>query len=53
MGQTDFSCFLQPWPIVEGFLRDLPDGAVGLDIGCGNGKYLKVNPNIFVAASDR
>lgn len=28
-------------------------GSVGLDIGCGNGKYLAVNPNIFIVASDR
>ena len=44
---------LEPWPIVERFLNDLPDGAVGLDIGCGNGRYLAVNPNIFILASDR
>jgi tRNA (uracil-5-)-methyltransferase TRM9 len=44
---------LKPWPIVERFLKDLPDGSVGLDIGCGNGKYLTVNPNIYIIASDR
>ena len=44
---------LQPWPIVERFLLDQPSGAVGLDIGCGNGKYLSVNPNVFILASDR
>ncbi|KAI4122264.1 MAG: hypothetical protein LQ338_005911 [Usnochroma carphineum] len=43
----------KPWPIVEGFLQDLPGGSVGLDVGCGNGKYLAVNPNIFILASDR
>ncbi|KAL0258741.1 tRNA methyltransferase, has a role in tRNA modification [Diplodia seriata] len=43
----------KPWPIVERFLKGLPDGAVGLDIGCGNGKYLAVNPNVYIVASDR
>lgn len=43
----------KPWPIVERFLQQMPAGSVGLDIGCGNGKYLAVNPNIFILASDR
>ena len=43
----------KPWPIIERFLKDLPDGSVGLDIGCGNGKYLAVNSNIYILASDR
>ena len=43
----------KPWPIVERFLKDLAPGSVGLDIGCGNGKYLAVNPNVFIVASDR
>ncbi|KAI9815727.1 MAG: tRNA methyltransferase, has a role in tRNA modification [Pycnora praestabilis] len=43
----------KPWPLVEKFLRDLPDGSIGLDIGCGNGKYLAVNPNVFILGSDR
>ncbi|KAK5122776.1 hypothetical protein LTR85_003691 [Meristemomyces frigidus] len=43
----------KPWPIIERFLKDLPVGSVGLDIGCGNGKYLAVNPHIFIVGSDR
>ncbi|KAL7274498.1 tRNA methyltransferase, has a role in tRNA modification [Rhizina undulata] len=43
----------KPWPIVERFLRSLPIGSVGLDVGCGNGKYLTVNPNVFIVGSDR
>ena len=43
----------KPWPIIERFLKDLPNGSVGLDIGCGNGKYLAVNPDIFMVGSDR
>ena len=43
----------QPWPIIERFLTSLPDGAIGLDVGCGNGKYLAVNPRVFIVGSDR
>lgn len=43
----------KPWPIVERFLSELPDGSIGIDVGCGNGKYLTVNPKIFIIASDR
>ena len=43
----------KPWPIVERFLKDRPDGSIGLDVGCGNGKYLAVNPKIFILGSDR
>ncbi|KAK5108096.1 hypothetical protein LTR62_008813 [Meristemomyces frigidus] len=43
----------KPWPIIERFLKGLPDGSIGLDIGCGNGKYLAVNPAIFIVGSDR
>lgn len=30
----------QPWPLIERFLATLPAGALGLDAGAGNGKYL-------------
>ncbi|KAL6234252.1 hypothetical protein BDW75DRAFT_231286 [Aspergillus navahoensis] len=43
----------KPWPIVERFLQDQRPGAVGLDIGCGNGKYLAVNKSVYIVASDR
>ncbi|KAA8647519.1 tRNA (carboxymethyluridine(34)-5-O)-methyltransferase [Aspergillus tanneri] len=43
----------KPWPIVEQFLKELAPGSVGLDVGCGNGKYLPVNPDVFIVASDR
>ncbi|KAK6341103.1 tRNA methyltransferase, has a role in tRNA modification [Orbilia brochopaga] len=43
----------KPWPIVHKFLSDLSPGAVGVDIGCGNGKYLNVNTDIFIVGSDR
>jgi tRNA (uracil-5-)-methyltransferase TRM9 len=43
----------QPWPIIERFLKGLEPGSVGLDVGCGNGKYLAVNHDIFIVGSDR
>ncbi|KAF2722054.1 S-adenosyl-L-methionine-dependent methyltransferase [Polychaeton citri CBS 116435] len=43
----------KPWPIIERFLQTLPAGAVGIDVGCGNGKYLAVNKDIFIVGSDR
>lgn len=43
----------KPWPIVHDFLLSLPPGSVGLDVGCGNGKYLTVNRDIFIIGSDR
>lgn len=43
----------KPWPIVESFLQSLTPGSIGLDIGCGNGKYLTVNKDVFIIGSDR
>ncbi|KAI9789000.1 MAG: tRNA methyltransferase, has a role in tRNA modification [Piccolia ochrophora] len=43
----------KPWPLVEQFLNDLPVGSIGLDVGCGNGKYLSVNSNVYMIGSDR
>lgn len=43
----------KPWPFVQQFLTSLPPGSVGLDIGCGNGKYIPVNPTLHMLASDR
>jgi tRNA (uracil-5-)-methyltransferase TRM9 len=48
-----FSLFEKPWPIIERFLQNLTPGSVGLDVGCGNGKYLAVNRDVFIVASDR
>ena len=38
---------------MERFLKDRAPGSIGVDVGCGNGKYLAVNPDIFIVASDR
>ncbi|CUM64572.1 uncharacterized protein PRCAT00002179001 [Priceomyces carsonii] len=43
----------KPWPIVEKFLNSQEDYSVGLDVGCGNGKYLGVNKNLYIIGSDR
>ncbi|KAF2016441.1 S-adenosyl-L-methionine-dependent methyltransferase [Aaosphaeria arxii CBS 175.79] len=43
----------KPWPIVERFLEERPDGAIGADVGCGNGKYLSINDKVFIVGSDR
>lgn len=34
-------------------MTSLPAGAVVLDVGCGNGKYFDLRPDIFVLGSDR
>ncbi|KAJ6262135.1 hypothetical protein Dda_2940 [Drechslerella dactyloides] len=43
----------KPWPIVNEFLSGLSPGSIGVDLGCGNGKYLNVNPDIYIVGSDR
>jgi tRNA (uracil-5-)-methyltransferase TRM9 len=43
----------KPWPLVSHFLLSQPPGSVGLDVGCGNGKYLSVNPHVYLVGSDR
>ncbi|KAI1487926.1 S-adenosyl-L-methionine-dependent methyltransferase, partial [Biscogniauxia mediterranea] len=43
----------KPWPFVADFLLSQPPGSVGLDVGCGNGKYLGVNRDVFIVGSDR
>lgn len=41
------------WPLISSFLTAQPPGATGLDVGCGNGKYLPVNPTLHIFGSDR
>lgn len=43
----------KPWPIVEEFLQGRTKGQVGIDVGCGNGKYLGVNKDVYIVGSDR
>ncbi len=42
-----------PWPRVAAYLEAQDAGAIGLDVGCGNGKYLHVNPALHMLGSDR
>ncbi|OAA80195.1 tRNA methyltransferase [Akanthomyces lecanii RCEF 1005] len=42
-----------PWPRVAAYLAAQHAGAIGLDVGCGNGKYLDVNPALHMLGSDR
>ncbi|KAF7662152.1 hypothetical protein LDENG_00243880 [Lucifuga dentata] len=42
-----------PWPRVCHFLSSLPPGSVLADVGCGNGKYLGVNPRVTTVGCDR
>lgn len=40
------------WPKVQAFLNSLPLGSLILDAGCGNGKYLGLNPNCYFIGCD-
>ncbi|XP_045520636.1 uncharacterized protein LOC123711843 [Pieris brassicae] len=40
-------------PAVTTFLKELEPGALVCDVGCGNGKYLSVNPSVFAVGGDR
>nr|GMD88764.1 alkylated DNA repair protein alkB homolog 8 [Ipomoea batatas] len=40
------------WPKVSAFLNSLPVGSLILDAGCGNGKYLGLNPNCLFIGCD-
>ncbi|CAG8488355.1 1937_t:CDS:2 [Scutellospora calospora] len=43
----------KPWPVVEEFLKNLDVGSIGADIGCGNGKYLGINKDVYMIGLDR
>ncbi len=44
----------KPWPKIEKFLNEeMKDGDIVMDIGCGNGKYLGVNPKLYMIGTDR
>ncbi|XP_004605211.2 alkylated DNA repair protein alkB homolog 8 isoform X2 [Sorex araneus] len=42
-----------PWPRIVEFLKALPAGSLVADIGCGNGKYLGLNTELFMIGCDR
>lgn len=43
----------KPWPKIEAFLNELEPGSLVFDVGCGNGKYLGVNPHLLMVGTDR
>ncbi|XP_073518296.1 tRNA (carboxymethyluridine(34)-5-O)-methyltransferase ALKBH8 isoform X5 [Phyllobates terribilis] len=42
-----------PWPKVVDFLMGLSAGSLVADVGCGNGKYIGVNKNLYMIGCDR
>ncbi|KAF3339087.1 alkylated DNA repair protein alkB 8 [Carex littledalei] len=40
------------WPKVAAFLNSIKPGSIILDAGCGNGKYLGLNPDCFYIGCD-
>lgn len=40
------------WPKVKQFLLEQEPGSIVADVGCGNGKYLHINENIFKLGCD-
>uniref|UniRef100_A0A0G4GWI3 Methyltransferase type 11 domain-containing protein n=1 Tax=Chromera velia CCMP2878 TaxID=1169474 RepID=A0A0G4GWI3_9ALVE len=43
----------KPWPKAASFVSNLPCGSVLLDVGCGNGKYLRGDPHVMKIGNDR
>ena len=42
-----------PWPKIADFLKAQPLGSIVADVGCGNGKYLGINDQLYMTGSDR
>jgi tRNA (uracil-5-)-methyltransferase TRM9 len=42
-----------PWPLVVKFIRSQPAGSVGIDVGCGSGRYMGVRDDILLLGCDR
>ncbi|BFZ15084.1 hypothetical protein BsWGS_18123 [Bradybaena similaris] len=40
------------WPRVKQFLKELEPGSLVADVGCGNGRYLSINPTTFKLGCD-
>ncbi|EUC57862.1 S-adenosyl-L-methionine-dependent methyltransferase, putative [Rhizoctonia solani AG-3 Rhs1AP] len=38
----------KPWPVITKFLESVPTGAIGLDAGTGNGKYLPLSEGRYL-----
>ncbi|CAO3639109.1 unnamed protein product [Cunninghamella blakesleeana] len=55
---TRYKCYYEPYFLTSlascrRFLFNLSLGSLGADVGCGNGKYIGVNPKVFMSGSDR
>lgn len=42
----------KPWAQVEKYILEQTPGSIGVDIGCGNGKYLRY-PHVYIIGNDR
>ncbi|KAF8709003.1 Methyltransferase domain, partial [Rhizoctonia solani] len=38
----------KPWPVIAKFMESVPTGAIGLDAGTGNGKYLPLSEERYL-----
>eukprot|EP01089_Gocevia_fonbrunei_P020808 TRINITY_DN7829_c0_g4_i1.p1 TRINITY_DN7829_c0_g4~~TRINITY_DN7829_c0_g4_i1.p1 ORF type:complete len:507 (+),score=67.14 TRINITY_DN7829_c0_g4_i1:300-1820(+) len=43
----------KPWPKIMNFLQGIEIGSLVCDVGCGSGRYLGVNDNLFKIGTDR
>lgn len=41
-----------PWPAIKNYLLALEKHSIVADVGCGNGKYLGVNPQLVMIGTD-
>jgi tRNA (uracil-5-)-methyltransferase TRM9 len=40
------------WPVVDRFFKDLPSHSVGVDVGCGNGKNMRIREDVTCIGFD-
>ncbi|KAL0879465.1 hypothetical protein ABMA27_003216 [Loxostege sticticalis] len=52
-GEDGDEAIRAPAPGVRTFLSELEPGSLVCDVGCGNGKYLSVNPSVYSVGGDR
>ncbi|XP_063831740.1 protein piccolo [Ostrinia nubilalis] len=52
-GEDGDEAIRAPAPGVRTFLSELEPGSLVCDVGCGNGKYLSVNPAVYSVGGDR
>ncbi|EAX95717.1 hypothetical protein TVAG_123080 [Trichomonas vaginalis G3] len=42
----------KPWPGVKKFVEGLPDYSTLIDVGCGNGRNIGINPKVYDVGTD-